>query len=254
MDCAEFAGVTAEFALGVLTGRERADALAHLDHCDACAIHVRQLAIVGEQLIGLLLPREPPPGFETHALELLGLAAPGARRAGHPRQSRWVRGGTARSFGQKLDVGAKPSHRSRRMLAATVAVVAMAGAGLGGWGLHTATTPPPQHALSLPTLSKAGLLSAGRQNVGEVFLYSGEPHWMYMSVHLESGAPTGTVICQLESSDGRFTTIGWFPLADGNGSWGSPAWVGDATLVGARLVMAGGTVLATASFPKAASS
>ena len=36
MGCAEFAGVAAELALGVLTGRERARALAHLDRCDAC--------------------------------------------------------------------------------------------------------------------------------------------------------------------------------------------------------------------------
>src|SRR5215469_3162240 len=152
MDCAEFAGVTAELALGVLTGRERADALAHMDHCDACAIHVRQLTIVDEQLIGLLPPRHPPPGFETRTLERLGLAVRDARPSGHPRQSQWVRGGTTRSFRKKIGTGARASHRSRRMLIAAAAAVVVAGAGLGGWGLHAATAPPPQHALSWPTL------------------------------------------------------------------------------------------------------
>ena len=36
MSCAEFHDSAAELALGVLTGRERAEALAHLDHCEAC--------------------------------------------------------------------------------------------------------------------------------------------------------------------------------------------------------------------------
>ena len=42
MGCREFSDVAAELALGVLTGRERAQALAHLDHCD-------------------VVPRESPP-------------------------------------------------------------------------------------------------------------------------------------------------------------------------------------------------
>ncbi len=54
MTCAELADVAAELALGVLTGRERAVAIAHLDTCDACREHVRQLMATGEQLRGLL--------------------------------------------------------------------------------------------------------------------------------------------------------------------------------------------------------
>jgi hypothetical protein len=249
MTCAEFADVTAELALGVLTGRERADALAHLDRCDACAAHVLYLTTADEQLIELLPSSEPPPGFDARVLERLGLAEPRPRAARHRRQSGRVRGGTTRTFGKKLDSRSRPGHRTRRMLAAAAAAVAVTGAGLGGWGLHAATSPSPQQALSSPTLSKAVLLSAGRQNAGEIFLYSGEPDWMYMSVHLESGTRARTVICQLESADGRVITVGSFPLTDGYGSWGSPAWVGDGTPVGARLVATDGTVLATASFP-----
>ena len=36
MSCDEFAAAAAELALGVLTGRERAAALAHLDGCESC--------------------------------------------------------------------------------------------------------------------------------------------------------------------------------------------------------------------------
>src|ERR1700739_2667861 len=82
MSCAEFHDSAAELALGVLTGRERAEALAHLDHCEACREHVRQLTMTGEELLGLLPPREPPAGFETRVMERLGLGVPERQPAG----------------------------------------------------------------------------------------------------------------------------------------------------------------------------
>src|ERR1700677_3621147 len=78
MGCDEFADVAAELALGVLTGRERADALAHLERCDACRETVRQLTMTGEQLLGLLPAVEPPAGFESRVLARLGIAVPDA--------------------------------------------------------------------------------------------------------------------------------------------------------------------------------
>ena len=76
MGCAEFADAAAELALGVLTGRERARALAHLDRCEACRENVRQLTVTGEELVGLLPAIEPPAGFETRVMERLGLGTP----------------------------------------------------------------------------------------------------------------------------------------------------------------------------------
>jgi len=75
MSCDEFAEVAAELALGVLTGRERAAALAHLDGCESCRELVRELTMTGEELLALLPSREPPPGFETRVLERIGLPA-----------------------------------------------------------------------------------------------------------------------------------------------------------------------------------
>src|SRR5580704_8407078 len=89
MTCAELADVAAELALGVLTGRERAMAIAHLDRCDECREHVRQLMATGEQLLELLPPAEPPAGFETRVLERLGLPTPaeagGSEKGDYPR-------------------------------------------------------------------------------------------------------------------------------------------------------------------------
>jgi len=45
MGCAGFAGVAEELAFGVLTGRERAEALAHLDRCAACREDARLAAL-----------------------------------------------------------------------------------------------------------------------------------------------------------------------------------------------------------------
>ena len=77
MSCDEFAEVAAELALGVLTGRERARALAHLDGCESCREQVRELSMAGDELLALLPPAEPPAGFESRVLDRLGLSAPG---------------------------------------------------------------------------------------------------------------------------------------------------------------------------------
>lgn len=234
MSCAEFADVAAELALGVLTGRERADALAHLEHCDACREHVSQLTMTGEELLALLPSREPPPGFETRVMERLGLG-PAV---------------TTAPFGKKTRIAAKLGHRARRTLAAAAAVVAVAGAALGGWGLHAVTSPSPPAVLSSAALTTV----AGHQYAGEVFLYTGDPRWMYMTLDLDSGDKNATVICQLVRADGHVTTVGSFKLNDGYGSWGSPAWTGGDTPVSARLIATNGTVLATANFPAATAS
>jgi hypothetical protein len=213
----------------VLTGRERAEALAHLDHCEACREHVRQLTITGEQMLGLLPTAEPPAGFETRVMDRLGFPMP----APQPIRRRRQRPAWGHGFSP------------RRVLAAAAVLVALIGAALGGWGLHGATTSAESSALSSATL----LAANDHDAVGQVFMYHGESRWLYMTVDLESG--NDTVICQLVGADGRITTVGAFRLADGYGSWASPAATGDGTPVGARLVTADGKVLATATFSAA---
>ena len=246
MGCAEFAGVAAELALGVLTGRERARALAHLDRCDACREDVRQLTVTGEELVGLLPAIEPPAGFETRVMERLGLGTPvpgparqlsPARRLGR-KLADWISGGWTRTGGV--------SH-PRLILAAAAVAVAVIVSGLGGWGLHAATSAPPASPLS-----SAALLTASHQTAGTIYFYHSGSRWLYMSVDIGPGsgaAGNGTVICQVEGPDGHITTIGSFWLAGGHGYWGSPDPVTNGPLTGARLVTTTGVVLATATFP-----
>ena len=237
MGCAEFADAAAELALGVLTGRERARALAHLDWCEACRENVRQMTVTGEELVGLLPAIEPPAGFETRVMERLGLATSAPAPARHLSP--------ARRFGQKLAgwMGSAGAGRPRRLLATAAVAVAVIVAGLGGWGLHAATSSP---------LSSATLLTASHQTAGKIYFYDSGSRWLYMSVNIGPGsgvAGNGTVVCQVEGPDGHVTTIGSFQLTGGYGYWGSPDPVTNGPVTGARLVTTTGAVLATATFP-----
>jgi hypothetical protein len=274
MTCTELADVAAELALGVLTGRERAMAVAHLDKCDTCREDVRQLMATGEQLVELLPPAEPPAGFETRVLDRLGLPAPApgpvellqTGREHRPRRRRSARGrvragagqpgagqrdaigpgGTAARPGGPGTTPGGPGRpgRVRRALAATAIGLAVIAAGLGGWRIGVGNAPAASSAAG--PLTSANLVSATHQHVGEVFVHSGTFRWLYMSVDLGSG--NESVTCQVVGVDGRVTSVGTFRLAAGYGSWGSPAWGNLGPLSGARLVTANGTVLATSSF------
>jgi hypothetical protein len=290
MTCAELADVAAELALGVLTGRERGVAVAHLNTCDSCREDVRQLLATGEQLRELLPAVEPPAGFETRVLERLGLPVPASqddqdnredrdgrddrdgRRTPGPRhrrtagdtaragqvQSRPLRSGPVRpgpvrpgpvrpGDGQSGAPPAGPGAsgrprrpgRIRRALAAAAVAVAVIAAGLGGWRIGVGSEPAEP-------LSSASLVSATSQHVGQVFVYSGSPGWVYMSVNLGSG--NEMVTCQVIGADGHVTTIGSFRLTDGYGAWGSPNPGYFGQLTGARVVSLTGTVLASGVF------
>jgi hypothetical protein len=269
MTCAELADVAAELALGVLTGRERAMAIAHLDECDACREDVRQLMATGGQLLELLPTAEPPAGFETRVLERIGLSAPAQeeeprgedaypqlipRRENRQARREPARGGTRPRAGRPGAgrPGAPPAGpggtrrpgRMRRVLAATAMGLAVIAAALGGWRIGVGTAPAASSAAG--PLKTASLLSATHQDVGDIFVYSGKSTWLYMSVDLGSG--NEAVTCQVVGKDGRVTKIGSFQLADGYGSWGSPDPGNLGTLSGARIVSANGTVLATGTF------
>src|SRR5450631_373784 len=222
MTCEEFGDIAAELALGVLTGRERAHAIEHLDQCDAFREHVRQLSLTGEEMLGLLPGQEPSAGFETRVRGRLGLA---------PQRPK----------------------RSRRMLATAAVLLAAVACGLGGWGLRGVTSASATRGRSTAQapLRSAALLTASHQTAGKIFLYDGNPRWLYMAVNTGVSTRSGTVVCQLEATGGRIITIGSFRLDSGYGSWGSPDPVDPGSVTGARLTSPNGTVLATASFTAA---
>jgi hypothetical protein len=247
MGCDEFADVAAELALGVLMGRERADALAHLERCGACRETVRQLTMTGEQLLELLPAVEPPAGFENRVMARLGIAVPdvpgpaeGGKASSRRRTRRVVK---ARPPGHARTAG-RPVSRlgtSRRTLATLATALALVVAALGGWVAHNVTSPAQQSALSSATLQ-----SVTHRNVGEIYYYNSSTHWIYMAVDMPSG--DGVITCELEGPNGHYTAVGKFRLTHGYGAWGSPAPRSDGKITGARLLSSNGTVIATATF------
>jgi anti-sigma-K factor RskA len=253
IDCGQLHDVAAELALGVLTGRERATALAHLDECPACREYVRELTTTGEELLGLLPEREPPPGFESRVLARLGLPMTDQGTQSREGQNREAQSPGARVLPMRrqgtrdaADRRATPRMSARARAAAAVVAAVVAG-GLGGWGLRSATTSAPPAASATAPLKSAALLTADHVNAGEVFLYKGSPQWMYASVDMDN-AKTTMVRCQLETADGKVWTVGSFKLTDGYGAWGGSWTVSGVPVTGARLVTPDGAVLASATF------
>ncbi|MEU5210328.1 hypothetical protein [Streptomyces sp. NPDC020742] len=239
--CEQLRELGAELALGVLPGRRRAEAVAHLDRCADCREYVEQLTLVGDGLLGLLPGSEPPAGFETRVARRLHHAA----HADH---------GRLRNRGLLPPKGFRS--RARLRLAAAAATLALA-FGFGGWAVGTVVTNEAA-APSRPVEAGAGMLHAqlagvgrDRSPVGEIYVHPGPPAWVYMSVDLADAGAThdGKTSCVLVRKDGSTVRIGAFTLHGGYGYWGAPASVDPATLSGARLTTPDGTVLATAHFP-----
>jgi hypothetical protein len=252
MGCGEFADVAAELALGVLTGRERAQAVAHLDHCDSCREYVRQLSLTGEEMLGLLPGREPPAGFESRVMGRLGLTALDKPAAESPQGLGIVPGlGSPQSPGQQRSGGkslSRPARWSRRMLTMAAVALAVVAVGVGGWALRGATGPATNGGTAASEqLYEATLLSATHQADGKVYLYDGNPRWLYMGIDTHASR-NDTVVCQLETRSGHLITIGSFQLDGGSGAWGSPDPIAASDVTGARITTMSGKVLATASF------
>jgi len=110
-ECLDVQPELTELALGLLSGRERAAALAHVEGCPSCSAELEQLSQVADRLPQVAPEVEPPVGFETALFERLrhqgGPVAPGsARPAGRPQADR------------------SPARRRRAVLAVAAAAVA----------------------------------------------------------------------------------------------------------------------------------
>src|SRR5579863_8954980 len=204
-----------EFALGALSGRSRAEVLAHLESCAYCNGEVESLADVTDKLLWLAPEAEPSLGFETRLIER-------------------YRGADARRRAQRRQrVG---------VFAVAAMLAAVLGVGVGAIVTNHGATPPP----SATTRPMTGRLMSGSHVVGDVTISSGNPSWMIMDV--DAGMLTGTVWCQVTLADGRTETVGKFTITDGYGSWVAPLHGLGREVRSARVVNANGTVLARASF------
>ncbi len=225
-ECVQYAEEIAELALGISTGRQRAQALAHVGACPGCQAEMEQLSLAADSLLEVVPGVEPPLGFEVRFMERLG--------AGHaPRQSprrRWS------------------VRRSLLVLACAVVLVA-AGVGVGaGWLLRGG----PQPAVGRSAFgtepggrAETASLDAGGRSIGNVTVYSGRTVWLFMS--LDDGSWSGEASCQVSLAGGKTMLLGTFWLEDGYGAWGVTLALGTGRIRSAS-VLSHGAVLASAKF------
>lgn len=143
----EGAEATAELALGLLTGVDRAEALAHLGQCAPCRAEVEQFADIADRLL-LVGPRaEPPPGFESDVLAAMEHVRPGSRRV-------------------------------RRRRGAILPLASAAASALILLGVAWSLAPGSRHELSVD----AAMVTPSGRDVGQVRLQEGDPPWVLISV------------------------------------------------------------------------
>jgi hypothetical protein len=209
-----------ELALGVLTGRDRVQALAHVESCPRCAEELEQLSHAADAVVQVAPEVEPPLGFETRLFERMGIADVRPRRRIRPR---WVAGA----------------------LAAAAAVAALVvGLSLG----QSSPTPPTQGAQGAQgahEVATADLVDHGTV-VGRVATHGGAHPWV--SMMLFDSSARGRVNCVVVTSDGARHQVGWFDASDdGYGAWIAPLSVKPQDVRSAEVVTPSGTVIATAT-------
>ncbi len=225
LSCPEVAELAPEMGLDVLDGTTRAAVLAHLDGCAPCQALVDDMASVGDFLLTLAPPIDPPPGFQ-HRLLAATQPSPAPLRARRPRRT--------------------------ALAVAAVAAVVVAAVGIGvnvGGPSHTSgfrvSSPGAVAALGGTQLTAAALTHAGR-HTGQVFLYRGRPSWLFMTVDVDG--PPQQLTCQLQTTGGATTTLGAFTVSDGYRSWGSTLNnIDPGDIHAVRLLDAGGHTVADAT-------
>lgn len=245
--CEKLREIGAELALGVLFGRERAVAVAHLDRCAACREYIEHLTLVGDKLIGLVPGSEPPPGFEARVARRLTQGVTAHKGTPHTRAS-----------GLAHQAVRHRARRGRPRVASAVAACAFA-FGFTGWAVDTALASVPASsspAIKAQTPVREGELTSAPgpgPSAGDVYAHPGDlgdPGRIYLTVDLAAaGTPySGKVVCLLQRTDGTTIRVGPFTLSNGRGNWGTVVPIGPAALSSARLTASDGTVLATGHF------
>jgi anti-sigma factor RsiW len=216
--CEEHAPDLSELALGVLTGRERARALSHVETCPRCAEELEQLSRAADAVVQVAPEVEPPLGFEVRLFERMGVAD--VRHRTRRRVPRWVPG----------------------VLAAAAAVAALA---VGLTLSLSSPTPPAQNAAGPARhVALADLVENG-VSVGHVVTHGGAQPWM--SMMLADSSARGSVDCVVVTKDGVTHWVGSFTADEGYGAWLAPLHVDPKDIRSAEVVSPSGTVIATAS-------
>jgi putative zinc finger protein len=227
VSCEELHELAPAFALGILDGEERAEALGHLSACGQCRRLLEELSRIADELLLLAPVEEPPVGFESRVLEALGVRA---RRRGGWRRRLLL-------------------HLGPPTLAAAVAAVALVSI------YHDDHVTAERYR---ETLEQAGgqyfqaepLLDETGAEAGVAFGYQGSPSWVLVTV--DANHRDRIAGAELVSEGGRTIPMRSFEL-DRDGSWGAAIAVDLHDVATIRLLGKRPGELLEASIPHAAS-
>jgi hypothetical protein len=190
--CEPTRALVPELALGVLSGREHAEALEHIASCPDCRQLLDELSELAEELLLLAPTHEPPPGFHARVLERI--VPPPARR-----------------------------NRVKRplvLLAAAVAAAAVAATGTFV-ALRDDRELAAQYRAALDRVNgeyfeATQLHAADGTRAGKVFGYQGKPSWLLVVVY--RNFRDASFSAEIVTTAGRRLPLPGLDVE--NGSWG----------------------------------
>jgi hypothetical protein len=189
LNCGQVSELAPELALDVLTGAERAEAVAHINECSRCRNLLADLSAAADTLALLVPEAEPPSGFEERVL-----AALDPRR--QQRRSRL------------RQVGALA------FVAAAACIVTLVLVRVAVRPRDDAVTAPVEPAADV---SAAPMVAAADRVVGQVFVTSGDRAWAYVFVNYGQMA-AGSYRVEIEDAGGS-RAAGSLQIVDGQGAW-----------------------------------
>lgn len=182
LGCERFEDDVAALALGTLTGRQRADVIAHVEGCRSCESLLELLSATSDQLLELAPVVEPPIGFEVRVLNRI-----------------------------RATERARATRSRRRVALFAAAAIAIGVLGFTAGDLFGNGSPQPNTAAAHAALRSDG------HSVGSLSVRSGNPARLVVKIsHLKRSGP---VVCRVTDEKGRSVTLGIFWLYQGSGSW-----------------------------------
>jgi Putative zinc-finger len=208
--CEDVRDSLVELSLGIASGDERAEVLAHVADCPACRRLLAELTAASDDLLQLAPEHEPPPGFELRVLEGIGAV----RRPRRRRSFRLVPVFSAALAAAAIAAGAvlAATHDERLLGRQLSAVLARA------QGNYIAVTE---------------LRDAGRRELGMVFHYGGRPSWVFAT--LDRPLPPGRYRVSLVRKDGSTVDVRTVELGADDRSLGATVDVDMREVRGLRL-------------------
>src|SRR5262245_56082862 len=174
-DCTEIRGLTAEVALGVADGEDRARVLDHVVDCSECRQELEDMTALADDLVVLAPEHEPPLGFELRTVRGL---QPKTRR-----ERRW-----------RLPAVAFAAAALAATATAGVLFLVRDDRRLAGEYRATLSEANGTAFRAVPLADTAGA------KAGTAFVYEGAPSWMLVTV--DSSASPATQAA-LVTRDGR---------------------------------------------------